>query len=258
MHFPENLLQSSFLGPWVPAAGTSERRQHVYLSLLHWYEAAKFMPHHPAGRDAIVFSPSLKEARRYARLNQDKWRSDWTLVRPSVLIIGLGLLALQRPELELRTRPLPEIATGLADMGLPSRFLEACLARFDEWRKGPRVSFFGADLAPDALVGQKASKLVSAMPTWTLISPCNGRTPWRLHDWSLAHFVPIEYIGAPKDRMSRPLIEQIVQRSDQVVVFEARGDRRHDVAIQMARSLKRKLTLELYAKDSAAQRIQGI
>lgn len=253
MQRPEDLLQSSFMGPWVPAAGSSDRRQHVYLSLLHWYEAAKFMPHHPAGRDAIVFSPSLKEARRYARLNQDKWRSDWNLVRPSVLIIGLGLLAIQRPELELRTCPLPAIAAGMEQMGLPQRFLDACLTRFDDWRKGPRVSFFGADLAPESLVGQKASKLVSAMPTWTLLSPCNGRTPWRLHDWSLAHFVPIEYIGAPKDRMSRPLVEKIIERSDRVIVFEARGEHRHDVAIQLARSLKRKLSLELYDNNPATR-----
>lgn len=91
------------------------------------------------------------------------------------------------------------------------------------------------------------------MPTWTLLSPCNGRTPWRLHDWSLAHFVPIEYIGAPKDRMSRPLVEKIIERSDRVIVFEARGEHRHDVAIQLARSLKRKLSLELYDNNPATR-----
>ena len=70
--------------------------QHVYSSVLHWYEAAKFMPHRPDLRDAILFSPSLKEARKFARLRKEDWRSDWNLVRPSILIAGLGFLALQR------------------------------------------------------------------------------------------------------------------------------------------------------------------
>ncbi|MBU0801754.1 MAG: hypothetical protein KKA05_12230, partial [Alphaproteobacteria bacterium] len=71
--------------------------QHVYASLLHWYEAAKFMPHKPEMRDTLLFQPSLKEAKRFSKLRQAVWRSDWNLVRPSVIIAGLGFLTVQRP-----------------------------------------------------------------------------------------------------------------------------------------------------------------
>lgn len=256
MHSADDLLSTSFLGPWVPFG--NGRRQIVYLSLAHWYEAAKFMPHFPAGRDHITFSPTLKEVQRYARLHQDHWRNDWSLVRPSVLIMGLGLLAIQRPELNLYRCDLELIGHGLAKMRLPVRFADACLERFDVWRRGPRFSFFGADLAPDPVVGQKVGKMVTPLATWTLLSPCNGRTPWRLHDWSITHFVPVQYVGEVKKRMSRPLIERIIGHSDLVVVFEARGSHRHDVAIQVAKSMKRKLSLELYDTQPVNQSIAGL
>jgi hypothetical protein len=249
MHTPDDLLQTAFIGPWVRSAPGAARVQHVYSSVLHWYEAAKFMPHRPDLRDAILFSPSLKEARKFARLRKEDWRSDWNLVRPSILIAGLGFLALQRPELGLVKTDLANIRAGLAPMGLPDRFLEACVERFDVWRNGPRVGFLGADLAPEPVVGKAASKLVSTLPTWTLVSPCNGRAAWRLHDWCLSHFVPVHYVGLPTDRFSRTLQHDLVDKSDQVVVFEERGTKRHDVVITHARRTKRKVSLELYAPE---------
>lgn len=254
MHSPDELLQTAFIGPWVPTGAGAPRVQHVYSSVLHWYEAAKFMPHRPDHRDVVLFSPSGKEARKYARLRKEDWRSDWNLVRPSILIAGLGFLALQRPELGLLKTDLSHVRAGLAPMGLPERFLDACLERFDAWRTGPKVAFVGADLAPEQVVGKAAAKLVSTLPTWTMVTPCNGRTAWRLHDWCLSHFVPVHYVGAPSDRFSRTLQHAVVDVADQVVVFEERGAKRHDSVIAHARKIKRKVSLELYAPSTEQPR----
>jgi len=251
MDHAADLLTTAFLGPWIRPGGDGSRIQHVYASLLHWYEEAKFMPHHPEHRDAVLFQPSQKEAKRYAKLRQSAWRTDWNLVRPSILIAGLGFLAVQRPELCLRTLDLATIKTGLAPMGLPERFVDACLARFDEWRRGPRIAFFGADTAPDQLVGKSVAKLVSALPTWTLVSTSMSRTPWRVHDWSLSHFIPVEYLGTPQSKLNSRMLADLVDRADHVVVFEERQSKKHDAVIAQARKCKKKVSLELYA--SAAE-----
>lgn len=204
------------------------------------------MPHRPDLRDAALESPTLKELRRFTRVRQALWRPDWPLNRHAVLVAGLGMLTLQRPELGLRTQPLAVIEAGLADLELPDRFLKTCMERFDQWRRGPRVSVFGADLAPPGIVGARFAKLVAPTATWTLLTTCNRRTPWNVHDWSLTHYVPVEYMGDAADRFSRSLAASIVDASEHVVVFERRRDKRFDHVLQRAKLAKRKLFLELY------------
>lgn len=251
MSVSADLLTTSILGPWVRAAGSKERRQQVYLTLGHWFEAAKFMPHKPDLRDALLFSPTLKEARKFSRAREDLWRKDWALTRPSVLIAGLGLLALQRPEMELATCDIEDIRAGLAPMKLPERFVSACLERFDAWRGGTRVAVFGADTAPEQIVGARMAKLVSPLPTWTLVTPCHSRAAWRVHDWALVHYVPVQYVGGCTARQSRRLAEEIVAAASQVIVFEQRRNKRFDHVLQTARALKRKVSLELYDPQDA-------
>lgn len=252
MNLEADLLATAILGPWVKPAASPERRQQVYLSLAHWYEGAKFMPHKPELRDSLLFSPSVKEARKFARKRQAEWRSDWTVTRHSVLVAGLAMMSIQRPDLELRAAPRRTIRAGLAPLELPERFVDACLDRFEVWRTSPRLSVFGADLAPDSIVGARLAKLVAPLPTWTLVTSCHRRTPWRVHDWALAHYVPVEYFGSTTERASRPLANSIVEASDQVIVFEQRRHKRLDHILQAAKSLKKKVVLELFDSDDQA------
>ena len=251
MLLSSDLLTTAILGPWVPPAKAAARRQQVYLSLVHWYEGAKFMPHKPELRDALLFSPTIKEARKFARTRQETWRSDWPVTRHSVLVAGLGMLTLQRPEMHLRTCPLEMVKLGLAPMQLPERFVDTCLEGFDVWRRAPRITVFGAEISPSPIVGVRLAKLVAPMPNWTLVTTCNRRTPWRVHDWALQHYIPVEYHGSPSERASRPLAVAIIAASDQVVVFEERKQKRFDHVLQAAKALKRKISLELY--DAGAE-----
>ena len=263
--FPSSadLLTSSFLGPYAKPAGSRDggqlaaqdapRRQQVYITLAHWFEAAKFMPHRPDLRDLVLLSPSIAEANKFARKHQAHWRSDWKLVRTNVMVAGMAMLCLQRPELGLRKQPSKDLAAGLAPLGLPASFVDGCMARFEAWRTSPRIAVFGAEVAPDDLVGTRLVKMVSPLPTWTLITTCHRRTAWRLHDWALVHFVPVEYHGSPGSRQSRTLAAAMVQAADQVVVFEQRRAKRFDHVIALTKTSKRKLALELYdPPDSGA------
>lgn len=240
-----DLMKSTFLGPWV-SRDKKPRSQDVFLTLTHWMEAAKYPPHIGKARDFVLFSPSAKEATKYSRLHVDECRGDWNLIRHNVLVSGLAYLAIQRPELELYTLPAASLKESLKVMDLHDRFLDTCVQRFDEWRKGPKVAFIGANAAPEEFVGLKLSKLVATLPTWTLMTTCCHRSPWKVHDWAVSHHVPVAYQGKTSDRLSRGLIAQVISAADHVVVFEAKGDRKHDQHIQMVKSEKKKLSLELY------------
>ncbi|MEJ8838078.1 hypothetical protein [Ramlibacter sp. AN1133] len=219
---------------------------------MHWYEAAKFVPHQPQLRDALLFSPTLKEARNFARGRQDAWRADWLCTRHSVLVAGLGMLALQRPEMDLRRCPLAHVKTGLAGMQLPPGVLDRCAERFELWRRAPRVSVFGAGQAPCPVVGARLAKLVAPLPAWTLVTTCNGRAPWRVHDWARARYIPVQYLGTCLQRTGRKLVTAVIAASDHVVVFEQRKHRHLDFVLHTAKSLKRKISLELYEPDALA------
>lgn len=261
-HLAHDLLTTSFLGFWGKKGGPSvggaqpaqpaERLQHVYPTLVHWFEAAKFMPHRPDLRDAVLLRASSEEARKFSKRHLKEWRNDWTMVRYSVMTAGLAILALQRPELGLRSAPLAELASGLEKMKVPASFSADCLKKFELWRTAPRIAVLGAEVAPDNVVGTRMAKLVSPLPTWTLLSTCHRRTAWRLHDWALYHFVPIEYHGTPGDRSSRGLAESMIDACDQVVVFEQRRAKRFDVAIAHAKAKRKRITLELYDAEAAA------
>jgi hypothetical protein len=247
-----DLMKSSFFGPWVPVPGSKNRIQHHYLSIAHWYESAKFMPARPDLRDAVLHCPTSKEARKFAKARQSAWRSDWSLVRHSALVAGLGFLSLDRPDLTLGEIPGDSLVELLKALKAPVSFLTDCVVRFQSWGQGPRISTFGAVTAPDGIVGKKLSKVVQNKPTWTLVSLCNNQTAWRVHDWALSHYVPVKYVGHSKLRTSASVLNALLENTDQLVVFELKGGKKADVIIQKARAKKVSVTLELYVSEDLA------
>lgn len=253
----DELLNTAIIGPWVQhnhrigdpnlaAAAPPLRQQFIYPTLAHWIEASKVLPSRMDLLESIVFSPTIKEAQRVTRMNKAACRTDWNLISHSVFTRALATLCLQRPQFDLPNANPDHIVKALEETQLSPSFISTCLIRFAQWTKGPRVSFIGADLAPEDVVGKRASKTVPNVGIWTLLSTCNGRTSWRLHDWALAHYVPIEYVGSPDDRMSRRIYQSLISKSTHVVVFEKRGDRRHDTPLRMAKEADVKLNLELF------------
>lgn len=210
------------------------------------------MPARPDLRDAVLHCPSAKEARKFSKARQSAWRSDWSLVRHNVLVAGLGFLSLDRPDLKLLELPGDELVELLKTLRTPVSFLTDCVLRFQAWGSGPRISTFGAGTAPDRIVGKKLSKVIQNKPTWTLVSLCNNQTAWRVHDWALANYVPVKYVGQPKLRTSAAVINAQIENSDQLVVFELKGGKKADTIIQKARAKKVSVTLELYAPDELA------
>jgi predicted NAD-dependent protein-ADP-ribosyltransferase YbiA (DUF1768 family) len=233
----------------VPVANSPKRTRNHYLSVLHWYESSKFMPARPDLRDAVLHCPTGKEARKFAKSKQAVWRSDWNLVRHSVLVAGLGFLCLDRPDLKLLDVPADELVELLASTKESTSFLWDCVARFQVWGLGPRIATFGAAAAPAGVVGKKLSKVVQNKPSWTLVSLCNSHAAWQVHDWALSHYVPVKYVGQPNLRTTSSVLEALVENSSHLVVFEARGAKRADGVIRAARDKKVPVALELYSAE---------
>lgn len=244
-----NILKESFFGPWVHGPGKQGRVRHHYFSLAHWYESLKFMPTRPDLRDMVLLCPTIKEARKFSKARQEHWRSDWSLIRHQVLIAGLGFLTLDRPDLSMKRDMSLELVEQLADMKLPQRFIVGCIERFNLWHDGPRIGTFGSDRAPESVVGLKMAKTVQAAPSWTLVSLCNKKTCWKLHDWALSLYIPVLYVGDENSRLTNGLMTQMITASSQMVIFEERGGRASDVAIAKCKSLRTPVSLQLYRKD---------
>lgn len=244
-----DLLRTAFFGPWVPQPGKNERVRHHYMSLAHWYECAKFMPAHPELRDGVLFCPTAKEARKFAKARQAQWHANWNLVRHQVLIAGLGFLSIDRPDLDLANWPDEKLQQQLASLKLPDWWTALCITKFKEWATGPRIGTYGAHTAPSGIVGKKMSKVVQNKPTWTLVSLCNSKAAWKLHDWSLSLYIPVQYVGTPQSRNTSTLLDEMVSASDQLVVFEVKGGKNADGIIKRARGARVTLTLELYSPE---------
>lgn len=253
-----DLLSSSFFGPFVlapgqKAASRAPRGRNFYPTLAHWYESARFMPHRPDLRDLVLQYPTAKEARKLAKANESVWRSDWNLVSPRILTLGLCLLVLEGSYPDLQTCGADDLKAALAPMALAPSILDGCVLRFIEWRAGPKIAVYGAHAAPESIVGRKLASVVSNRPDWTLVSLCNSHTSWRVHDWALSLYLPVRYVGETTSRMSAGLGRQLVDSVDKLVVFEQRGERKADTILQYARSQKKPIALDLYnARDASA------
>ena len=83
------LLQqfSSFYGPELSEITPGEAVH--FLSLTHWIEARKFdLSKHASLVSEMLLMPNEFEVRRLSRKASACWRSDWALIKPSVMVLS--------------------------------------------------------------------------------------------------------------------------------------------------------------------------
>ena len=173
-------------------------------------------------------------------------------VRHAVLVSGLAFLALDRPDLALLEVESALLVDQLEELKVTVSFLSLCVARFQDWGHGLRIGTFGAATAPEHVIGKKLSKVVQNKPTWTLVSLCNKQAAWNIHDWALAQYVPVQYVGQPRLGTSAAVMNEMLDVCQQLVVFEVKGGKRADGIIQKARAKKVSVTLELFSPQEFA------
>jgi len=250
------LLDLSFTGFRLPPrAGARRERAPVYMSLRHWFEAEKFRSCEPDLFSAMLMQPTQREAVKLAKRNQTRWRMDWAKVRCRALACGMVYASLSEPNAPRWATDAKELAAMLTPLGLPEKFQQEAAAEYVRLRDGPKVAFLGAATAPHDAVGKRVNAVHRKTGgAWTLLHWCGRGVSWPVHDWAVAQFVPIIYLGDDRDRMSEAHLVDLARRADTVVVFEERGGKTMDRTLRTLRAQRRcSVELDLFDPPNGNQ-----
>lgn len=239
-------------GPWRCDPFTRVRRQAHYQTLCHWYEIARFDEQVvPEIVEAARLMPSTKTVRRFASRHQGKWKTDWQLIRPKVLMQGLFMLYLQNRDDPVWTLPAQEVTHLLNAHGIQDRYATTVVEHFLAIRNAPRVLILGAASAPPKEVGKKINamhKRLSGM--WTLAFWLGKHVSWEVHDWADSQRLGILPIGEHAQRIAAPSLERIFEQTDQALIFERRGGKTMDRIVRACKAKGIPTELSLWADES--------
>lgn len=220
----------------------------VFLSLAHWFEAEKFRAFHRDLFDEVMLSPTVREARRIAKRYEKQWRGDWLGVRLRALACGMVYAAGADTDTSRWLGSAEDVARAMAPLGLPERFLLGASSEFVRLRDAQRYTFLGAAAAPPEHVGRKVNLLHKRSErAWTFAHWSGRHGSWRVHDWAVAQFVPIMYLGLDAARLGSKAIEALRESGATAIVFERRKGKSMDAPLRALRLAKVPVELDLYA-----------
>lgn len=244
----------SFAAYRLPGEDGQRRQPSAFLSLAHWFEAEKFRAFAPEVFDQVILCPSGKEARKLTRKNATLWRSDWRAVRLRALACGMVYAARSDPDAQRWSGSPQEIAALLAPLNFPERFALGAAVEFVRLRDAPRVAFLGASAAPNDVVGKKVNLVHKRSErAWRLTHWQGRHGSWKIHDWALQQYVPIDYLGHEGGRLTPADTSALARATNQVAVFERRQGRTMDAVLRSLRQAKAHVDLELYSAGLASE-----
>ena len=222
----------------------------AFLSLAHWFEAERFRAFAPDLFQQVLHSPSIKEARKFAKRHQSHTRGDWMAVRARALACGMVYAYWADTDNPRWQDDAGALASHLAALDLPARIVADAAVEFVRLRETPRIAFLGAaNSTPDA-VGKRVNQVHrKSFGAWHLVHWQGRHSSWQIHDWALQQYIPIRYLGADDDRLNPAMLQMLAGRVSQSVVFESKGGKRMDAVIRSLKSLKVPVDLDLYKDD---------
>jgi hypothetical protein len=122
---------------------------------------------------------------------------------------------------------------------------------FVRLRDAPRFAFLGAAASPPALVGRKVNLVHKRTDRAWSLSHWSGRHgSWRVHDWAVAQYVPIAYLGHDDARLGVRGVDELRTSGATAVVFERRKGKAMDAALRALRHAKVPVELNLYTLEA--------
>ncbi len=242
-------------GPWRCDPFTRVRRQAHFQTLCHWYEIARFDEQVvPDVVEAARLMPSTKTVRRFASRHQTKWKADWQLIRPRVLMQGLFMLYLQNRDDPVWNLPAQDVTHLLHEHGIHDRFATTVVEHFLAIRNAPRILVVGAATAPPKEVGKKINALHKRLAgTWVLAFWMGKHVSWEVHDWADSQRLGILPIGEHGQRIATPSLEQMLERSDQALIFERRGGKTMDRLVRACKARGIATELALWTDEAMVE-----
>lgn len=223
----------------------------AFQSLAHWFEAEKFRPFHRDLFDQVMLAPTIKEARRFAKLHQNFWRGDWLGVRNRAMACGMVYAARADSHPERWLGTAEQIAADMTSLGpLPQRFLLSAAEVFVQLRDSPRVALLGAMTAPPEVVGKRINLVHKRNEGFWQLAYWQGRhSCWRVHDWAIKAHVPVDYLGREAARLNADSVKALHSAVTQVVVFEKRRGKTMDAILRSLRAERIPVELDIYNPD---------
>lgn len=244
----ENLSFSAYRPP---AKDGSHGSRAIFLSLAHWFEAERFRAFAPELFAQVLNSPTIKEARKFAKRNQSHTRGDWMAVRTRALACGMVYASWADSDHPRWSSDVPTLVQHMAPLGIAERILLDAVTEFVRIRAASRIVFLGGSASTPEAVGKRVNQVHrKAAGAWHLAYWQGRHSNWQIHDWAIQQFVPVRYLGAEDHRLSSSTLSDLAKQIDHAVIFESKGGKKMDTIIRSLKQLKVSVELDLYKDDA--------
>lgn len=216
---------SSFYGPCLPGLVGHERNH--YLTLTHWIESCKFEPstNHDSMQE-VLLTPTPKQAIRRSKAMRDKWRSDWQMIKPAVVVQGLFAYYVDNPMSYGLNTTKDELIAQIVASGSTDAVANALHQAVSAQLSAPRVVFLGhGNALPEEISKRLRSIQRKYQAQWTLVHWQGRHTSWEIHDCVIAERKPVVYVGEPSQRLVGEGLRHLTTECEHFVIFKkAEGD----------------------------------
>ena len=245
------MLNLSFWGLASRAPGALGYCRPHFASLHHFVECAKFGDGLPELREAAMLMPSVKEVVKFSKAHRDHWRSDWALIRSKVILQGLALLQHQHPDHPIWMERTATLTSDLSALGLSEVVAESIAGAHMVQMSGAYVAVLGASAVPSEEVSKRVKNLHKRTGgQWQLLHWQGRHASWAVHDWAVAHRMPVKYTGVDGARLSAGALEALLTAAHQFIIFEERGGRGMDGIIATVKRAGKPCEVALWSKNS--------
>lgn len=224
---------SSFFGPELAQIEVGVPTH--FLTLSHWIESKKFdLSMHGQLVQELLMMPGEHEVRKFARRQTRLWRTDWQLIRPRVVSLGVAYYCISHPRNEYFQDSLVEEVMRSGVSELIARTWVRC---GEAMARMPTVCMLAESSVPINSINRRL-RLISKRfdEGWTLVHWKGRHGNQFIHDWALNEGIPIRYAG---EKNQRPLgfdAKSLLTLADNFFIFDRKSQRKSERALSEIRA----------------------
>ncbi|MEQ6436294.1 hypothetical protein V8Z74_14870 [Comamonas sp. w2-DMI] len=242
------LLQplSSFHGPEI--AQLQNGAPAHFLTLSHWIEAKKFdLGLHAELVQELLMMPGEHEARKFSRRHTHCWRSDWQLIRPRTIALGVAYYCIEHGENDFF---LDSIIKEVMRSGA-SEPMAATWVKQGVWMARMPTVCILAELAVPIMNLNRRLRLISKRfeGGWSLVHWRGRHGNQFIHDYALNEGIPIRYVGKKDQRLVGNEVKLLHTSPDYFFVFDRKGQKRGERAVSEIRAAGKSVEVILWQAE---------
>lgn len=229
------LLQplSSFYGPEIAQLEIGAPTH--FLTLSHWIEAKKFdLGLHALLVQELLMMPGEHEARKFARRHAKCWRSDWQLIRPRIIALGVAYYCIERGKNDYFLDSLvKEVVRSGASESMAATWVRLGISM----ASSPTVCILAETAVPIIYLNRRL-RLISKRfeGGWCLVHWRGRHGNQFIHDWAINEGLPIRYVGQRNQRPIGIEAKELHTLAENFYLFDRKGQKKGDRAVSEIRA----------------------